>query len=446
MGAASLSNVLPFLTRAELGGDWTASERARLEELAERLSSGQAKVSTVYGSTDAGDPWCVVADENGEVLIHAARIGGRFVVHQAAPDALQQGDSLWDALGRLLGAGLRAAGDGVVIDLRSREAQSLLALVAAASFYFETRKAIPPDLLPAPAEPTHDDHQHAAADGFVVPPPPEPAPRARPADADDLPQRVVGPASPSPADSHSTAAAALGGADAPEASAQAPPAPTEREAASPPALAEPLGSGGLVVHAGPGADRVSGGPGADLLDGGGAPDGRFDLLDGGAGDDHVVLRQNTVAFGGPGADAFVIAAPPAAKAAGEGEARPTPEADPAPLAWVMDFSRADGDRFETSAGGRVVVVSNTSVADVAAPADAFASLAVAPAHAGARLGLDFDGDGRADAFVMVAGADAWSIAVGQVLPQRAAAPAEPLIAHDEIPLPQPLDSGSFLLG
>ena len=50
-----------------------------------------------------------------------------------------------------------------------------------------------------------------------------------------------------------------------------------------------------------------------------------------------------------------------------------------------------------------------------------------------------------NAFVMVAGADAWAIAVGQVLPQRAAAAAEP-VAYDEIPLPAPLDSGSFVLG
>jgi hypothetical protein len=279
----------------------------------------------------------------------------------------------------------------------------------------------------------------------LVPPPAESPPRTRPADADDLPQKTISAASPSLADAPPAATMGPAGADGPEAAAQDPQTLAEHEAMSPPAPAEPLGSGGLVVHAGPGADTASGGPGADLLDGGGAPDGRFDLLKGGAGDDHVVLRQNTVAFGGSGADAFVVAASAVAKA--ESDTRPAPEAsgaNPAPLAWVMDFSLAEGDRLETS--GRVVVVSNTPVADVVAPAEAFASLSAAPAHAGARLGLDFDGDGRADAFVMVAGADAWSIAVGRVLPQRAAAPAEPPIAHEEIVLPASLDSGSFLLG
>jgi len=448
MPAASLGEVLPFLTRAQLGGDWTASERARLEELAERLSSHDAKVSTVFGSSDAGDPWCVVADEDGDVLVHVARIDGRFVVHEAAPDAIQHGDSLWDALGRLLGAGLRAAGDDVVVSLRSREAQSLLALVAAAAFFFESQPAVAPDAPPAPAGPPPDGHGVAGDAGLVAMPPLEPVPRARPADADDLPRKPAAAILSALADSPPAPAPSLDADDAAAPAAQSPPPAAASEPSAPAAAEAPAGAGTLrLAHGGPGADTLSGGPGSDLLDGRGAPDGQFDLLNGGPGDDRLILRENTVAVGGSGADAFVLTTP--AQATAQSDTKPAPEAataPSAPLGWVIDYKPGDGDRLEAALGSQVVVVSNTPVSDMAAPLAALSVLSAHEPMAGARLGLDFNGDGREDAFVMVGGSDAWTIAVGQVLAQRAAAPAEPPVAAYDVPEAMAPDSGSFLLG
>ncbi|MDP3593908.1 MAG: calcium-binding protein, partial [Phenylobacterium sp.] len=79
-----MSNVVPFEPRPSAGGGWTAAERARLSDLADRLSASGAKVEVVYGMTDEGDPWCVIKDENEEVLIHVARINGQFVIHDAS--------------------------------------------------------------------------------------------------------------------------------------------------------------------------------------------------------------------------------------------------------------------------------------------------------------------------------------------------------------------------
>ena len=119
-----MSNVVPFVPRSA-GGDWTAGERERLSELAGKLEAGGAKVEAAYGVSDAGDPWCVITDQGGEVLIHVARIGGQFLIHDAAADAVQEDESLWSAFERLMGPGWREGGDDdMVVSLR--QAQSVL--------------------------------------------------------------------------------------------------------------------------------------------------------------------------------------------------------------------------------------------------------------------------------------------------------------------------------
>ena len=86
-----MGQVVPFIARVRDSGDWTAAERARLQELADRLAAGGVDVEVIFGATDEGDPWCVVTDGNGDVLIHVARIDGEFVVHSAVDDARQRG-------------------------------------------------------------------------------------------------------------------------------------------------------------------------------------------------------------------------------------------------------------------------------------------------------------------------------------------------------------------
>src|SRR6185295_8426988 len=140
-----MGEILPFVARVRDSGDWTQSERARLEALADQFARDGVHVEVVYGATDDGDPWCVVKDANEEVLVHVARIGGRFVVHFAAQDTLEEGADLPSALGaRLVDAHVDAAHEDEVVvpfSLSGRQAQGLLALIVATAFFYDTRDA-----------------------------------------------------------------------------------------------------------------------------------------------------------------------------------------------------------------------------------------------------------------------------------------------------------------
>ena len=153
-----MDNVVPFAPRPSAGGGWTAAERARLSELADRLAEGGAKVEVVYGVTDEGDPWCVIKDDQEEVLIHVARINGQFVIHDASADAIQEGETLWAACDRLLGGDWREARDDVVVSLSARQVQTFIALVVAATFIHEVDDA-------AAATPAAIEHADLTAAG-----------------------------------------------------------------------------------------------------------------------------------------------------------------------------------------------------------------------------------------------------------------------------------------
>ena len=93
-----MGQVVPFIARLRDSGDWSAAERARLEALADQLAAGGVDVEVIFGATDEGDPWCVVTDGAGDVLIHVARIGGKFVVHSAVDDTVDESFDLHAAL------------------------------------------------------------------------------------------------------------------------------------------------------------------------------------------------------------------------------------------------------------------------------------------------------------------------------------------------------------
>src|SRR5690349_5027463 len=135
-----MGQVVPFIARVRDSGDWTASERARLEELADRLADGGVRVEVIFGATDEGDPWCVVTDEDGDVLIHVARIDGKFVVHSAIDDAVNESVDLHTALRDRLAATeeMLAPTSATILPFTARQAQTFLALVAATAFFYET--------------------------------------------------------------------------------------------------------------------------------------------------------------------------------------------------------------------------------------------------------------------------------------------------------------------
>jgi hypothetical protein len=423
-----MNNIVPFIPRAA-GGDWTAGERERLSELAGKLTAGGANVDAAYGVSDAGDPWCVITDETDEVLIHVARIDGQFVIHDAAADAVQEEDTLWSAFERLMGPGWRDHDDDErVIPLR--QAQSLLALVAALLFVREIAHQTDPAPQGDSPEPAHalagveiaalapSAHESALT-------PPQPQTQA-PEDSSPRRQALVAKAAETPSDG-----APLAVSVAPE------PVPTPHEPASPLALAQagPVlefghilvgGDGGVTLTGGGGndvllggksGDHLIGGAGNDTLDGGGAHAGEIDLLEGGAGDDRLILSARTVAIGGEGHDTFVVLslAPTPEPARPDGPPAP---AQPQTSGVILDFTT--GDRLELAPTATIVSVTQT--ADVLSGLHGFAALSKTPVTPGVNVGIDLNGDGRADTYVLVAGSGTSSLVVTT---PKASSPVEP---------------------
>jgi hypothetical protein len=333
-----MGQVVPFIARLRDSGDWTAAERARLQELADRLSASGVKVEVIFGATDEGDPWCVVTDEGGDVLIHVARIDGKFVVHSAADDAVNESADLHAALRDRLAATEEAIAPRsatiLPFGLSARQGQTFLALLAATTFFYETASI--------------GDNADAAEPVHVLPdadPPPPAVDADAPAqDRETVAQGVV--LQPAAAASGATAvaagpvAAAAASSEAGEIAPQAPaaqPLAASMARADPPAAVTPApelklieGTAGDDLLVGTSADEhIVGGDGNDTLRGGGG----HDLLEGGRGDDVIEITGQSVAIGGQGADTFVVQAP---VQLGRADTL---------LGVIADFSGAEGDRI-----------------------------------------------------------------------------------------------------
>ncbi|CAN7453052.1 hypothetical protein LJR219_002962 [Phenylobacterium sp. LjRoot219] len=144
-----MGELLPFLRRGRDSGQWTPAERARLEAMAGQYGDGDG-LELVYGTSDAGDPWCAVKDQDDEVLVHVARIGERFVAHFPLEDALAEGGDLYSTLREWL----RNHEDGVVVAFGpgGREGQALIALLFAAGVMDQELTAAAPALAAAAAQ------------------------------------------------------------------------------------------------------------------------------------------------------------------------------------------------------------------------------------------------------------------------------------------------------
>lgn len=416
-----MTNVIAFTPRASAGGGWTASERARLAELAEGV-----KVEAVYGVSDEGDPWCAIKDENEEILVHVARIDGQFVIYDAAADAVQEGDSLWTACDRLLGDAWRDPREEVVVPLTVRQAQSVIALALAVAFIHDVQQAeaaVDPEgqphveaaatvalagAVPEPGSGEEARHEMLAAQGSEEPATRNAAPAETAAEEETPPEQ-------DPAALQDVRADDLGDVapiDSVDEDALSAAQRADNDGASVTVLAGTdgadtiqggagrdeifAGAGNDSVNGGGGADTLHGGVGNDTLDGGGAGPGQFDLLDGGDGDDMLMLSGDTIAFGGRGADAFVITA------------RPAPDGL---LGVILDFSSREGDYLLFVDGRRAVETSRTELVNATnVPGfggDGGRGQQIDAANTGGRgfngfqVWVDLNGDGIADGHVFL---------------------------------------------
>lgn len=405
-----MGQVVPFIARMRDSGDWSLSERARLEDLADQLAASGIKVEVVFGATDEGDPWCVVTDGDGDVLIHVARIGGVFVVHSAVDDAVSESGDLHAALRERIEATEEAiapqSATVIPFGLTARQGQTFLALVAATAFFYETAgigDEAQAAELPRPPE-THDE-----------PPPPPPADTDAPSqdreaiargaaaqDPDTAPAPVAA-SQPAPEDTRPAVAAEAHEPPPPPIAA----APAQPEPAAPTiAPAAPRDDAPPVVIKGTDADdhlvgttaneHILGGAGNDTLQGGGG----HDTLDGGAGDDRIEVTAQTVAIGGAGADSFVLTAH-----AGPPGQPPQPAAL---LGVIFDFSAIEGDRLLNWRGEavRFQPPGQDRMTGPAGPPDGsefhtqgFGPNGLAPNLT--RVEVDLDGDGAVDGYVLM---------------------------------------------
>ncbi|WP_374575851.1 hypothetical protein [Phenylobacterium sp.] len=409
-----MGEVLPFTGQFFAVRDWTSSERAQILSLAKQLKAQVVGVEVVYGASDEGDPWCVIKDDQENVLVHVARIGGSVVIHDMVADLVREGRDLWLALGRMLGdEDAPAAQDAPAFDheLDQRNAQLLVALVTASAFGLDPAAVFKAGAqfagLPL-AEPT-ETAQSAAADLSAAP---HAADAAAAAAGRDAALELGAARMP-----HATAAeqpAAHGGdahIDAPAAShlTVQPQAAAEHEATVSPAGAAPIkapvatinGTDGPDTLTGtPAAEVIHGGLGDDVISGGGAPKGQVDVLDGGGGNDKISVQSNVVAEGGSGADTFIVSTPTHTSDANTN------------LGVIIDYSQVAGDTVRFDTIHKVTITSITPVDNVlAGSGDASTLLGLTSAVPGERVGVDVNGDGVEDGYVLVAVQDG-KIALG----------------------------------
>jgi hypothetical protein len=405
-----MENVLPFITRLAARGDWSSGERARLIRMAEHLAGDADDLDIAFGRTDEGDPWCVVVDATGDVLVHVARVGGRFIVHQALGDVWEEGADLLAVLRSYLGAAwVEDPAEQVVVKLdpeARKSGQGFTALIIATAFYYATAAASDPEVRHAPVHSDDDpgvrETAHQLIEALATPearPEAHAALAARAAAADGEALQAAAPVhAPEAAHPALELAAAAAAVEIAAATLPAPEAPQPMQVAKldfsllvPARYERIVGTEGAdELVGGPGATVIVAGGGDDKLDGGGAPAGAVDLLDGGPGDDTIVLGANTIAKGGSGADTFVVSKP----------ADAPPSANNS-LGIVLDLNRAEGDAIKSAQGGDVTVVATAPTADALAEVRSLLPGLNGVAAAGEELTIDIDGDGQADGVLLV---------------------------------------------
>ncbi len=392
-----MGELLNFIRAIRQTGQWTNQEKAELFRLTEALSADNVEIETAAGISDQGDPWFVIHHAaTGDVLVHVARIGGKFIVHEMSRDLLVEGDNLRRLLNRAAGHDLFDQAQNVVV---------LAALAMVVDFYLSTEPAEAATAADSLTDPEPALMMLAAA--LTLPSDPAGGPdthaHLRHPDPDgDRPHGIalaLLPRSEEPSDTL-TMVAPLPAPDitpdhdAPPASTA--PIPDTPLIQAPPGLTLVGGAGNDTLHGGDGHDLLIGGDGDDLLIGGAGNDtliggDGYDTLVGGAGDDVLVLDTQDIAYGGAGADRFVITDSVVSQWVAVSENGGAVNL----LDQVKDFSLSDGDRLVFATNDWSVSIL-TGGAGIELPQDD-------GQFTGTSIGIDIDGDGVVDTTLNVVG-------------------------------------------
>jgi Ca2+-binding RTX toxin-like protein len=317
-----VGDVLRFIRAVTQSGYWTNQEKAELFRLAEETAAQGSGIETASGVSDNGDPWFIVYEAtSGDVLVHVARIGGKFVVHDMSGDLLLEGDDLRRLVNRASGTDASDMANG-----NYNNVVVLAALALVVDFFLNTEKAqaTPPeeaDLplafaaatallqvdgdLPTPemvsGEKASGDRSHNQGQWSALP-----------VVGESMIGSVVERQPPSQTPT-TTLAVSSGSSGAVSQS-------TPFVSSNPTPLVLTGTAGDEMLTGGAGNDTISGGAGNDLLFGGRGDDlllggpgddtlvggAGHDSLRGGDGDDTLSVDHQDAAEGGAGADRFVI--------------------------------------------------------------------------------------------------------------------------------------------
>lgn len=96
------TSTLAFLGLAPDQEDWTDRERREISRL-ETVCAANQGWALGYGCAEAGDPWCIVHDQEGDVVVHIARIDRRYLVAWAQGQQPAQFATLKAAVDLVLG-------------------------------------------------------------------------------------------------------------------------------------------------------------------------------------------------------------------------------------------------------------------------------------------------------------------------------------------------------
>lgn len=378
-----MGDVLSFIRAVARTGQWTNQEKAELFRLTDALSAEDVEIETASGISDAGDPWFVIYHAGtGDVLVHVARIAGKFIVHEMSRDLLVEGDDLRRLLTRATGRAEESQG----------QAQNIVVLAALAmvvDFYLSTEpvdaaevaddgSSLPPALPVLALLSDMDSGTHSAV--------------VAPNDGDK--DRSHG--APLPLLINTSAVAVDAVTKDVSASAALQPAPLPAHPPGQAMSAEPVriveavavtligGTGNDVLRGGDGHDLLLGGAGDDTLIGGAG----HDTLVGGDGDDTLILDQDDIAIGGAGADNFVIT-----DGVVSNWVTQAINGQPINLSnQILDFHLVEGDRLSFHTAEWVVTV--VSGDGIALPEDD-------GRVSGTNVEIDLDGDGQTDSVLNV---------------------------------------------
>jgi hypothetical protein len=80
--------------------DWSNEELTELSRFCALIAPSHSPITMELGVGEAGDPWAVLCNRDGDVLLHVARIAGKFYCVGEVSAGAGPNKTMSDALGR----------------------------------------------------------------------------------------------------------------------------------------------------------------------------------------------------------------------------------------------------------------------------------------------------------------------------------------------------------